>query len=421
MANGKAFNGSRNPTKLSGNAIAFAFLWVTSLLFGRTTHTAEASKRDDSYEPTRPKNVVQLPKIRKELSRVHRTAWRERAAARILYLEQQADRERCRTVEVQSEQRQREKTLEGVARHLEEAGHAICARRRPFSGAAALERTWANLRAADVMLLGLCSEEDLISRSTDVLSYVEQHLGPGNPLRVRAEAVAGRMEVGRLQPGDRGLLVLALSAAYDALDAEVRRVRSLSVILRIATFFVLLGAAGLAAWGWFSPHSLTLCFVPKGELNAACPSGEIPKKELAVPGYYARRTDVLVTEAAGLAGAALTVIASLRRIQGTSTPYMLPLSAALLKFPTGALTAFIGVLLIRGAFIPGLSDLDSSAQIMAWAVIFGAAQHLVTRFVDARARETLSDVGRAPTDPEPSSPETEPVPAQTGKGATHDL
>ncbi|MFD8308560.1 hypothetical protein ACFV29_40535 [Streptomyces sp. NPDC059690] len=424
MANGKAVKGSQVPTKLRGNAIAFFFLWVTSLLFGRTpkpdASTPDAPKQDPSYEPTRRKNVVQLPKIPKEQSRVHRTAWRERAAARILYLEQQADRERCRTVENPAEQRQREKTLEGIARHLEEAGHAICAPRRLFSGAAALERTWANLRATDVMLLGLCSEEDLISRSTDVLGYVEQHLGPGNPLRVRAEAVAERMQVQGPQPGDRGLLVLALSAAYDALDAEVRRVRSLSVILRIATFFVLLGAAGLALWGWYCPRSLNLCFIPKGGDNAACPSGEFRLHDHDVPSHYAQHTDVLVTEAAGLAGAALTVIASLRRIQGTSTPYMLPLSAALLKFPTGALTAFIGVLLIRGAFIPGLSDLDSSAQIMAWAVIFGAAQHIVTRFVDERARETLSDVGRTPADPEPGSPGTEPVPAQTGKGATDD-
>lgn len=191
MANGKAFNGSRSPAKLRGNAIVLVFLWVTSLALGRTAHPA-APRRDDSYEPTRPKNVVQLPKTRKELSGVHRTAWRERAAARILYLEQQADLERCRTAEDEAEQRQRENTLEGIALHLEEAGHAICARRRPFSGA-------------------------------------------------------------------------------------------------------------------------------------------------------------------------------------------------------------------------------------AWAVVLGAAQHLVTRFVDARARETLSDVRRAPTDREPSSPGTETVPAQTGKGATHDV
>lgn len=421
MTKGKVFNGSQSPQKLRRNVSFFILAWIASLLFGRTL-APDAAKQDHSYQPTTRKNVVQLPKIPQELFRAHRTAWRERAAARILYLEQLADRERCRTVEDPAEQHQREKTLEGIARQLEEAGHAISAPRRLFSGAAALERTWANLRATDVMLLGLCSKEDLIGRSADVLSHVEQHLRPGHPLRVRVEAIAEHMEVKGPQPADRGLLVLALSASYDALDAEFSRVRSLSVILRIATFFVLLGAAGLAAWGWYCPRSLNLCFLPKGEDIVACPSGEFLAKKNTVPSHYAQHVDVLVTEAAGLAGAALTVIASLRRIQGTSSPYMLPLSAALLKFPTGALTAFIGVLLIRGAFLPGLSDLDSSAQIMAWAVIFGAAQHLVTRFVDARARETLSDVGRAPTDPEPGSPGTESAaPAQMKKGPAHDV
>ncbi|MEV7739163.1 hypothetical protein AB0O75_45240 [Streptomyces sp. NPDC088921] len=420
ITNGKAFNGSQSPQKLRGHVSFYILVWVVSLVLGRTL-APDTAKPGHSYEPTRRKNVVQLPRIPHDLFRAHRTAWRERAAARILYLEQLADRESCRTVEDPAEQRQRDKTLEGIARQLEEAGHAISAPRRLFSGAAALERTWANLRATEVMLLELCSDDDLIGRSADVLSHVEQHLRPGSPLRVRVEAIAQHMEVKGPQPGDRGLLVLALSASYDALDGEFSRVRSLSVILRIATFFVLLGAAGLAAWGWYCPRSLNLCFVPQGQGIVACPSNEFLVTKKTVPGSYAQHVDVLVTEAAGLAGAALTVIASLRRIQGTSSPYMLPLAAALLKFPTGALTAFTGVLLIRGAFLPGLSDLDSSAQIMAWAVIFGAAQYLVTRFVDARARETLSDVGRAPTDPDTGSPGTGAAPVQTKKGATHDV
>ncbi|MEU4040182.1 hypothetical protein [Streptomyces collinus] len=65
-----------------------------------------------------------------------------------------------------------------------------------------------------------------------------------------------------------------------------------------------------------------------------------------------------------------------------------------MKFPTGALSAFLGVLLIRGALVPGLSDLDSRAQVLAWAAIFGAAQHLVTRLVDDRVQMTLSEVGK---------------------------
>ncbi|WP_326673443.1 hypothetical protein [Streptomyces canus] len=402
MTNRKVLSSAENTNRPRGSIFFFILLWVTSLILGReSAPSADQSKRDHPYEPTRRKNVAQLPQAPNKLFRSHRTAWRERAAARILYLEQQADRERCRAVENPSEQCQRKQTLEGIARQLEEAGHAISAKRRPFSGAAALERTWANVRATDVMLLQLCSEEDLIGRSVDVVSHVQQHLRPVDPLRVKMEALGERMGDKGSLPGDRELLVLALSASYDALDAEFSRVRSLSIILRIATFFVLLGAGGLAAWGWFCPDSLNMCFLPEGKAFSACPSGEVPRHRGYVPSDYAQNVDVLVVEAAGLAGAALTVIASLRRIQGTSSPYMLPLSAALLKFPTGALTAFIGVLLIRGAFIPGLSDLDSSPQIVAWAAIFGAAQHLVTRFVDDRARETLSSVGRPPSEREP--------------------
>ncbi|MGI5461062.1 hypothetical protein ACQEWB_49505 [Streptomyces sp. CA-249302] len=398
MTNGKVFNGTETQKKARGSVSLFILLWIASLILGNTL-TSDQTTRDHPYKPTRRKNAAQLPKIPKGLFRAHKTAWRERASARILYLEQQADRERCRVVSDRAEQCQREKTLEGIARQLEEAGNAISARRHLFSGAAALERAWANVRATDVMLLSLCPEQDLISRSVDVSSHMEQHLRPGDPLRVKVGAVVERMETKGPLPGDRGFLVLALAASYDALDAEFSRVRSLSTILRIATFFVLLGAGGLEVWGWYCPDSLNMCFLPEGKNFAACPSGEVPRNPNFVPSDYARHVDVLVTEAAGLAGAALTVIASLRRIQGTSSPYMLPLSAALLKFPTGALTAFVGVVLIRGAFIPGLSDLDSSPQIVAWAVIFGAAQHLVTRFVDARARETLSEVGRP--DPEP--------------------
>jgi hypothetical protein len=50
-----------------------------------------------------------------------------------------------------------------------------------------------------------------------------------------------------------------------------------------------------------------------------------------------------------------------------ATPYSLPTALAFLKVPTGALTAVLGIVLLRGQFIPGLSALDTSGQILAWA------------------------------------------------------
>jgi hypothetical protein len=51
---------------------------------------------------------------------------------------------------------------------------------------------------------------------------------------------------------------------------------------------------------------------------------------------------------------------------GLDGPRELLVALALLKVPLGALTAVLGLLLMSGGFVPGLSALDSSAQILAW-------------------------------------------------------
>jgi hypothetical protein len=48
---------------------------------------------------------------------------------------------------------------------------------------------------------------------------------------------------------------------------------------------------------------------------------------------------------------------------------------------------------MRGGFVPGLSDLDSSAQIIAWALVFGYSQELFTRLVDRQAQTVLEGAG----------------------------
>jgi hypothetical protein len=49
-------------------------------------------------------------------------------------------------------------------------------------------------------------------------------------------------------------------------------------------------------------------------------------------------------------------------------------------------------LLMRGQFVPGLSALDTSAQIVAWALLFGYAQQLFTRLVDQQGHAVLDGV-----------------------------
>ncbi|MER6365618.1 hypothetical protein [Kitasatospora sp. NPDC001527] len=336
--------------------------------------------------------------------RRQRSAWRERVLARVGYLSAQLDRQECETG---GDECRRLELIGGARRCLERATSAATEKhgwRKLWSGATALEGSWSNVRAADVLLLELVPAGSLPARAVDILAMSRLHLGKKDPRTLALAARVGSKDkpVGE---ADRSLLVHTLDAAYAALDAEYARVRSLRNILWAASACVLLGVVSLAVFGAVCPKSLSLCFSPVPSTTpgpstvrmVVCPSGEYPwVPTKPIPGDYASRLDIVTVEVAGLAGAALTVIGSLRRIQGTSAPFMLPLAAAALKFPTGALSALIGLLLIRGAFVPGLSDLDSRAQVLAWGVAFGAAQHLVTRLVDERAQSTLKEVGRPP-------------------------
>lgn len=331
-----------------------------------------------------------------------RSPWRARAKTRLAHLEVQLKCEEAKPSSVD-----RKALLQGMESHLGKARAAAeetFGWRRLWSGSTAQEGVWSNLRSADVLLLRLLSDAEAAGRASEVMALVKRHLGKDDPQRVRLAQRIRPIISGEVVPTDRELLARALDSAYTALDAELARVRSLRNILWTATLVVFLGVAGLAVYGWFFPQSLSLCFAPKSGpggknlIDIVCPSKDFPDQPVnTVPSSLAEPRDILTVEVAGLAGAAFTVIASLRRIRGTSAPYMLPLASAVLKFPTGALSAFLGVLLIRGAFVPGLSDLDSRAQVLAWAAAFGAAQHLVTRLVDDRAQMTLSDVGK-PTD-----------------------
>jgi len=195
----------------------------------------------------------------------------------------------------------------------------------------------------------------------------------------------------------------------------------------VTALILMLGVAGLTVLGASAPDRVPLCFAPDNAM-VVCPTkakvvaqtgsagpgveNTSPRQQVNIDDEIrntARPWDILVVEIVGLLAAALAAAFALRSIQGTSTPYSLPVAAAVLKLPTGALTAVLGLLLMRGGFIPGLSALDSSAQIIAWAIVFGYAQQLLTRFVDQQANTVLQNVG-TPTNPQLGVPPGQPAP-----------
>ena len=83
-----------------------------------------------------------------------------------------------------------------------------------------------------------------------------------------------------------------------------------------------------------------------------------------------------------------------------------PMALAVLKVPSGALIAVIGMLMLAGGFVPGPSNLDSQRQILAYALVFGYAQQLITRLADAQAQAIMN---RLPSkDPEADQPVVPP-------------
>jgi hypothetical protein len=240
-----------------------------------------------------------------------------------------------------------------------------------------------------------------------IVAAVQRHLAPHDPRRTRVEGFARRGSDEALREYERDALVTALHAARSASRREVTRVRSFRNMLLVATALLTTVAIGIAVVGIVDQSAAPLCFTATTEVVcptdqnpvpvSASPTGGIREAPEFVVDRVTRRTtspwDVVVIELVGLVAAALAGAAALRNIRGTSTPYSLPVALALLKLPAGALCAVLGLLLMRGQFIPGLSALDSPGQIVAWGIVFGYAQQLLTRRVDQQARAVLDDVG----------------------------
>jgi hypothetical protein len=255
-----------------------------------------------------------------------------------------------------------------------------------------VNRAFVNLHAAQIMLAEHVADADLDTRLLSAMIRVRATMPPD--ARRRQDLEARYTELTDNPCGTepravkRWLLQKALEWSYCATDAQYARLRSFRNILSGVSFAVLCFVIGLGIVGMVAPDALGLCFS-----GTICPTG---KKAAA--------HDAFLIELLGAAGGVLVAVLGISKMQGTSTPYGVPLALALLKLPLGALTALLGLVLIHGQFVPGLTDLDTSGQILAYAIAFGVAQHAVTAMVDRRGQELLSGIpGKRSAAPPPTT------------------
>jgi hypothetical protein len=277
-------------------------------------------------------------------------------------------------------------------------------------------RAMSNLDAAEASLLRVAPDSYLSGQMPSLLNHVQRHLDGDDARRRELERLAGRLgpeqalagpgELAAITDSERNAIVSSVRAASKAALREQLRVRSFRNVLLITSFVMTAIAVGVAVLGFVNPSAVPLCFQPErsGQTVVVCPiqqsllvdTGQASGPAVPDVDDVVRRTaapaDLLVVELIGLTAAAVAAATALRGIRGSSEPYGLPVALATLKLPMGAVTAFLGLLLMRGQFVPGLSALDTSAQILAWALVFGYAQQLFTRLVDQQAHSVLDTV-----------------------------
>jgi hypothetical protein len=287
---------------------------------------------------------------------------------------------------------------DAVTRRLELAWGAACQPGgvRPGPNRARMERAFGNVDEAAAALLERTPEPQLRGQLPGLIAHVRAHLAPTNSQRLAVEALSGkrRTEPEQLDDDDRALLVDATRAASAAARREHARLRSFCAIVNTTSALLFLLAVTAAVVSIIQPSWIPLCSEPT-PTRVVCPTGQATTSAATAAGT-AQPADVPVVMLLGLLAAAVTAAAAIRRIRGTSTPFAVPVALLGLKLPTGALTAFLGLVLLNGEFVPGLSALDTSGQILAWALVFGAAQQLVTGLVDKKAQSVLDATGPAP-------------------------
>jgi len=261
-----------------------------------------------------------------------------------------------------------------------------------------VEQAYLNLHAAKMFQVEVLSPEDLDALVPTVLAKLSDVLPPGDVRRLRLERL---MSTRSAPPDDpealerkRAELRQAMEIAYDASDQVHTRVRGFRNVLLTAACLITVFMIAMVVIVSRSPASMPLCFHPTTEsgVRTVCPSGESAPVPSGQSGRQPAPADVVIVAGLGLLGGALAAAWGIRKIRGTSVPYDVPIALALLKAPLGALTAVVGILLLGGGFVPGLSELDSQRQILAYALVLGYAQQLATRFIDQRAQSLLNSV-----------------------------
>jgi hypothetical protein len=245
------------------------------------------------------------------------------------------------------------------------------------------------LDAAIINLLRLAPLEQVQSMLPNLYAEAAASL-PSSDVRLsvlaKFSAPPEKVEV-PFTESERFAIISAFRASQQQAHREMMRIRNFrDVIVGVSLAITVLGMVAAIA-SLFNPGILSLCFTSQSGI--VCPTGEFP---LSKGGAAPQPLDTTVVEFVGLLAAGIAGATALRNIRSTSDPYSLAIALAFLKLPTGGMTAFLGLLLLRANLVPTVTtSVAGPAQVIALALVLGYAQQLLTGLVDRQAQTILAE------------------------------
>ncbi len=236
-----------------------------------------------------------------------------------------------------------------------------------------IERAWARLREVEERTVDLLPVEELRSRAAEALGHADFYLKRDDQRQKHLEAlladssktISSKADVAAL----RSCIVDVLRGSHENADRSNQEARYLRNRLILASavclFFALVIVVGQLALK--SEPFLTL---PAGSFRSS-------------PWQY-----LLLVMFSGAIGALFTAIPAMSKVPSDHSPFNLPLQQGLLKMFLGPLVAVVG-LLILGADVVHIATPNKLIGSLFLAIVFGAGQQAVTRYVDQRASEIL--------------------------------
>lgn len=247
-----------------------------------------------------------------------------------------------------------------------------------------VETAYRNLHAARAQIVDLYTWEEIDAEMPSAVARAHMTLNRGDPRCISLEALRGLPKDKR-----RVWLRRLIEDGYEGVDtkhAQLRGFRNITLYAAVVTILLVAMTVFVVS---LHPSVMPLCFPDPTATETPPILKNCPTRTKV---FLPTGGDIWVVALVGLLGGALAATVAIRKLQGSSTPYDVPVALAWLKVPLGAFTAILGLVAIQGGFIPGLSALDSQEQILAWALLLGFAQQLFTGLLDKRAQDLLSGI-----------------------------